>query len=181
MDDVSVGKICKRCGFIFFRKRDEENKCIRCNGDIILMDVTVEDSYKLKNPYDHSEELIKMLSDKYTYESDEYYRALYESLEETQWEQRLREKYLADNTEYDEELGRAREEFLYDIWLDGEKEITAMRLSHKRAREEERHTKKCPKCGGTQFTPVRRKFSLLTGFATNKIDLICNSCGAKVK
>lgn len=41
--------------------------------------------------------------------------------------------------------------------------------------------KKCPKCGGTEFTPVRKKFSLLTGFATNKTELICNKCGSKVK
>ena len=37
---------------------------------------------------------------------------------------------------------------------------------------------RCPKCGGTQFTPVRKKFSLLTGFATNKVDMVCNNCGA---
>lgn len=43
------------------------------------------------------------------------------------------------------------------------------------------NTKKCPKCGGTEFTPVRKKYSLLTGFLTNKVDLICNKCGAKVK
>lgn len=39
----------------------------------------------------------------------------------------------------------------------------------------------CPKCGGTQFTPVRKKFSLLTGFATNKVELVCNNCGTKIK
>lgn len=40
---------------------------------------------------------------------------------------------------------------------------------------------KCPKCGNTEFTPLRKKFSLLTGFATNKTELICNKCGARVK
>jgi len=35
----------------------------------------------------------------------------------------------------------------------------------------------CPKCGGTSFTTVRRKWSLLTGFMTNKIDMVCNRCG----
>lgn len=40
---------------------------------------------------------------------------------------------------------------------------------------------KCPKCGSTEFTPVRKKFSLLTGFATNKVELICNKCGTKIK
>lgn len=28
------------------------------------------------------------------------------------------------------------------------------------------------------FTPVRRKWSLLTGFATNKIEMVCKNCGA---
>lgn len=36
----------------------------------------------------------------------------------------------------------------------------------------------CPKCGrDAGFTPVRRKWSLLTGFATNKVDMVCNHCG----
>lgn len=39
----------------------------------------------------------------------------------------------------------------------------------------------CPKCGSTEFTPVRRKWSLMTGILTNKVDLICNKCGTKVK
>lgn len=41
--------------------------------------------------------------------------------------------------------------------------------------------KRCPKCGNTEFTPVRKKYSLLTGFLTNKVELICNRCGAKIK
>lgn len=43
------------------------------------------------------------------------------------------------------------------------------------------NTKRCPKCGNTEFTPVRKKYSLLTGFLTNKVELICNRCGAKIK
>lgn len=34
----------------------------------------------------------------------------------------------------------------------------------------------CPKCGSTQIQVVRKKFSLLTGFATNKIERICANC-----
>ena len=41
----------------------------------------------------------------------------------------------------------------------------------------EQKTKSCPKCGCTEFVPLRRKFSLLTGFATNKIDMVCKNCG----
>ena len=40
---------------------------------------------------------------------------------------------------------------------------------------------RCPRCGGTAFTPVKRKFSILAGFATNKIDLVCNNCGKVIK
>lgn len=43
------------------------------------------------------------------------------------------------------------------------------------------NTNRCPKCGNTEFTPVRKKYSLLTGFLTNKVELICNKCGAKIK
>ena len=42
-------------------------------------------------------------------------------------------------------------------------------------------SKRCPSCGGTEFTPVRRKWSLLTGFMTNKVDLVCNKCGKKIQ
>lgn len=42
-------------------------------------------------------------------------------------------------------------------------------------------SKSCPKCGCTEFTPLRRKFSLLTGFATNKVDMVCSKCGTVIK
>lgn len=34
----------------------------------------------------------------------------------------------------------------------------------------------CPKCGSTQIQAVPRKWSLLTGFMTNKIDRVCLKC-----
>lgn len=39
----------------------------------------------------------------------------------------------------------------------------------------------CKFCGSTSFTPVKRKWSPLTGFFTNKTDLVCNNCGKKVQ
>lgn len=41
--------------------------------------------------------------------------------------------------------------------------------------------RKCPNCGHTAFTPVRKKWSFWTGFATNKTELICNNCGKRVE
>lgn len=37
----------------------------------------------------------------------------------------------------------------------------------------------CPKCGSTQIQAVMRKWSLLTGFLTNKVDRVCLNCKHK--
>lgn len=34
----------------------------------------------------------------------------------------------------------------------------------------------CPKCGCTNIQVVRKKFSLLAGFATNKTERVCANC-----
>ena len=34
----------------------------------------------------------------------------------------------------------------------------------------------CPHCGSTDFDMVPRKWSLLTGFLTNKVDRVCRRC-----
>lgn len=34
----------------------------------------------------------------------------------------------------------------------------------------------CPKCGSTNIQILRKKFSLLTGFATNKVERVCVNC-----
>lgn len=39
----------------------------------------------------------------------------------------------------------------------------------------------CPKCNSTSIQVVPRKWTLLGGFATNKVDLVCNQCGTVVK
>lgn len=35
---------------------------------------------------------------------------------------------------------------------------------------------KCPHCGHDKFQMVARKWSLLTGFLTNKVDRVCEKC-----
>lgn len=54
-------------------------------------------------------------------------------------------------------------------------------LAQQRAEEEEKNTRHCPKCNGTNFTPVRKKYGLFLGFATNKVELVCNNCGYRMK
>lgn len=38
---------------------------------------------------------------------------------------------------------------------------------------------RCPRCFSTEFQLVPKKFSLLTGFATNRYDRVCNHCGKR--
>ena len=40
---------------------------------------------------------------------------------------------------------------------------------------------KCPKCGSTSITAIQRKWNIWRGFATNKVDMVCNQCGTVVK
>lgn len=54
-------------------------------------------------------------------------------------------------------------------------------LAQQRAEEVESNTRHCPKCNGTNFTPVRKKYGLFMGFATNKVELVCNNCGYRMK
>lgn len=42
-----------------------------------------------------------------------------------------------------------------------------------------KNTIKCPKCGSTNIQIVPRKWSLLTGFMTNKTDRVCVNCKHK--
>lgn len=41
------------------------------------------------------------------------------------------------------------------------------------------YTIKCPKCGSTQIQMVNRKWSLMTGILTNKVDRVCMNCKKK--
>jgi len=45
--------------------------------------------------------------------------------------------------------------------------------------EQSKNTVKCPKCGSTNIQVVPRKWSLLTGFMTNKTDRVCVNCKNK--
>lgn len=60
-------------------------------------------------------------------------------------------------------------------------EIEKQKYETKNKNSNEINITRCPRCGGTAFTPLKKKFSILTGFATNKVDLVCNNCGKIVK
>lgn len=60
---------------------------------------------------------------------------------------------------------------------DEEKQAASIIFSMKDKKPVNNSIVSCPKCGCTEFVPLRRKFSLLTGFATNKVDMVCSKCG----
>ena len=51
------------------------------------------------------------------------------------------------------------------------------KLEQERIRE--MNIPRCPKCGSTQIQMVPRKWSLMTGFFTNKVDRVCMNCKHK--
>ena len=51
----------------------------------------------------------------------------------------------------------------------------------KQATQQSNITTKCPRCGNTTFTPIKKKWSMWAGFATNQVELVCNNCGYKMK
>ena len=57
-------------------------------------------------------------------------------------------------------------------------EIETMKLEFRYGKQAEGEVH-CPYCNSTQVQLVRRKWSLLAGFATNKVDRVCVNCKRK--
>ena len=175
MSKIEIMKICPKCGKVMYGYKGEERACKVCDTIMAETNFTDEEYEEIRDSDIRLSELAKLID-----KGDN--REVYNNLKETQWEEMLREQYVINSPEYDEALYRKREQDDFEWWIN---EIRYLFLNDEDTEAVETpkapKTKRCPKCGGTQFTPVRRKFSLLTGFATNKIDLICNSCGSKVK
>ena len=141
--------------------------CPRC-GDITWDDVYDNKCYCCDLDFD------KFIKTNYT---GEIYNQM-DKEQTKQWEQMLRERYVLcpDNPYFDKESYYKRED------LDFKSEMENQRFEEKlQTDSQQSHQLICPKCAGTNFTPVPRKWSLLTGFMTNKVDMVCNQCGHVVK
>lgn len=69
----------------------------------------------------------------------------------------------------------------YNELIEIQNQRKAMNLAKQQSEQRESNTRHCPKCNGTNFTPVRKKYGLFLGFATNKVELVCNNCGYRMK
>lgn len=57
----------------------------------------------------------------------------------------------------------------------------AMQVEAQQRQTQQSNTTTCPRCDNTSFTPMKKKWSMWTGFATNQVELVCNNCGYKMK
>lgn len=100
--------------------------------------------------------------------------------QEREWEEMLRKRYVLcpDNPYYNKEAWDRREdiEFQTQLQMDNWE-----KKRNEEAAQSQSHQLICPRCGSTSFSPVRRKWSFITGFMTNKVDMVCNDCGHVVK
>lgn len=74
------------------------------------------------------------------------------------------ENIVKKNPEFNQQMFDKREEEDKEFWNNMEKGTV----------------EKCPYCGSTNLQLVRKKWSLLTGFFTNKVDRYCVNCKRKV-
>lgn len=91
------------------------------------------------------------------------------------------ELYKTDIIEYETKMSHFRNEAeqkkilrkqQYDQQIQQQREVKAQQTQSK-------NVTKCPVCGSTNIQLVRRKYSLLTGFLTNKVDRVCVNCKYK--
>ena len=88
----------------------------------------------------------------------------------------IREKYVYHNPQFNPEKSQERIKYEKDLNEGAQRMVEearrADRINHK-------NEVKCPWCGSTQIQMVPRKWSLLTGFLTNKVDRVCVNCKKK--
>lgn len=157
----------KRC---FMYKFDDEKQpiyiCPRC-GDIIIAYFAQHSSCSCEFGFD------RYIKTNYT---DEIYNFM-DKQQVEKWKDMLRKRYVLtpNNPYFDKDLYHKREDEDFQSAL--ERENFEKKLEAQKQQSTSTPTLICPKCGSKNFTPVRRKWSFLTGFMTNKVDMVCNGCG----
>ena len=81
----------------------------------------------------------------------------------------LLEKYVGDTINWDIYYERENK---WNEALKKRVEYDKQKQAEEQARQDAINHPKCPKCGSTAIQMVPRKFSFLTGFATNKVDRV---------
>lgn len=167
-------RFCPRCGATYLIQSsvaESKDKCPACNGEVneifgITVNEYVNNFDKQKFFADHnihpviSEEDAQTIMDA-TNKNEEILNAMID----------LKQK---DIIEYGIKLAQFKPA------------AEAVDARRKEKLEQERQERiremnqpKCPRCGSTQIQTVPRKWSLMTGFLTNKVDRVCMNCKHK--
>ena len=143
--------VCLRCGRIKNWYKESTNMCDTCgNFESVNTGLKREDAVKMKPE------------------------------EREVWEKHIRETMVFNNPRFSERL------WMQELKKAEERQQTANRMVAKAFPNEahkyqstQSNAVKCPRCGSTQVQLVQRKWNLLTGFLTNKIDRVCVACKTK--
>ena len=97
-----------------------------------------------------------------------------EPFDADKFDEYIREKYVYHNPQFNPEKNQERIKFENEI-----KETSRRIIENNKKNSSNKNEVKCPWCGSTQIQMVPRKWSLLTGFLTNKVDRVCVNCKKK--
>lgn len=160
--------LCEACGSIMhediLKQKNSENTCLVCGASLGGDDTHARCDEPQPEP---EEELITWyyykvgksshyLDDKYTEDSENF--------------------HLVYQFQAPKELDRAKEVLRREYKPDAFAEPTPDDDYKHKSPQQLIHEGRCPRCGSHNIQIVQRKWSLLTGFLTNKVDRVCVTC-----
>ena len=153
---------CPSCGKFEEKKEvyaNEKNRiCSRCNLELLPTGKTKEEWGK------------EILGEEF-----DYYSVPYQ--EKDKVNEYLREKFVYHNSQFNPQKSQERAEYSRNFRKSILNNMKSKELKANATVSE--NIIKCPWCGSTQIQMVPRKWSLLTGFLTNKVDRVCVNCKKK--
>lgn len=174
------------------KQRNSENVCLVCGGSLLVDSNNSIESPKEKTKWYYYKEgggtLMTTLSNSFTplytfdaIDMEDAERQLKEVLPSSPLVQEKTKWYYYDGgsatlttTLYDDE----KPLYVFDAidMRDAEKQLKEILPNSPLVNNNSPDIVRCPRCRSTQIQMVPRKFSLLTGFATNRIDRVCVRC-----
>lgn len=167
---VSMGRkiICPECKTIFdeevLKAKNSENTCLVCNASLSGDDSHAEPVEPQPEP---EEELVTWYYYDLgggTYYLDDVYR------DDTD------KRKITYTFQAPKELDKAKEVLRREYKSDAFAEPTPDDDYKHKSPQQLIHEGRCPRCGSHNIQIVQRKWSLLTGFLTNKVDRVCVNC-----
>lgn len=141
-----IKTMCLHCGAMYRLEKERSDKCSVCGSTNIVL-----------------------FTDELYDEWDAFYDEIEGRDKIDHANECMRKKYVYNNPDFDKEA--------YDAML-----LDTAKLRERNAQiareyfSSVRSSPRCPNCNSDDFDMVPRKWSLLTGFMTNKVDRVCRRC-----